>query len=136
MDFRKAERELASKRGIHRAFERRVAGRVKNLLSVAEEYRQTAAALGFPEAQTATVVNGMDLNRVRPVPAERQTDYDFLTFGWDFHRKGGDLILSEAKRVLTDEYPECCDKLVPALPDEKSRRVGQSVAAASLPELS
>ena len=41
----------------------------------------------------------------------------------------------EAKRVLADEYQECHDKLLPALPDEKSRRVGQSVAAASLPEL-
>ena len=36
---------------------------------------------------------------------------------------------------LADEYPECSGKLFPALPDEKSRRVGQSVAAASLPEV-
>ena len=49
--------------------------------------------------------------------------------------KGGDLVLEEAKRVLADEYPECSGKLFPALPDEKSRRVGQSVAAASLPEV-
>ena len=58
-----------------------------------------------------------------------------LLLGRVMSGKGGDLILSEAKRVLADEYPGCCDKLVPALPDEKSRRVGQSVAAASLPEL-
>lgn len=37
--------------------------------------------------------------------------------------------------MLADEYPECSGKLFPALPDEKSRRVGQSVAAASLPEV-
>ena len=49
--------------------------------------------------------------------------------------KGGDLVLEEAKRVLADEYPECSGKLFPALPDEKSRRVGQSVAAGSLPEV-
>ena len=49
--------------------------------------------------------------------------------------KVGDLILEEAKRVLADEYPQYNGKLLPALPDEKSRRVGQSVAAASLPEL-
>ena len=58
-----------------------------------------------------------------------------LLLGRVMSGKGGDLILSEAKRVLADEYPNCCDKLLPALPDEKSRRVGQSVAAASLPEL-
>ena len=58
-----------------------------------------------------------------------------LLLGRVMSGKGGDLILSEAKRVLADEYPDCCNKLLPALPDEKSRRVGQSVAAASLPEL-
>ena len=47
--------------------------------------------------------------------------------------KGGDLILDTAKKVLADEYPEV--KLVPELPDEKFRRVGQSAAAASLPEI-
>lgn len=59
-----------------------------------------------------------------------------LLLGRVMSGKGGDLVLAEAKRVLSDEYPDCCDKLLPALPDEKSRRVGQSVAAASLPELS
>ena len=42
---------------------------------------------------------------------------------------------SWAKRVLADEYPECDGKLFPSLPDEKTRRVGQSAAAASLPEV-
>ena len=46
---------------------------------------------------------------------------------------GGDLILAEARRVLAEEYPDVT--LVPALPDEKFRRVGQSVAAASLPDI-
>ena len=49
--------------------------------------------------------------------------------------KGGEIILEEAKRVLQDEYPETVGNLFPALPDEKARRVGQSVAAASLPEI-
>ncbi len=37
--------------------------------------------------------------------------------------------------VLREEYPETEGRLFPALPDEKARRVGQSVAAASLPEI-
>lgn len=48
---------------------------------------------------------------------------------------GGDLILGHAKAVLADEYPEYAGKVEPIVPDEKARRVGQSVAAASLPEL-
>ena len=58
-----------------------------------------------------------------------------LLLGRVMSGKGGDLILSEAQRVLADEYPQYAGKLIPALPDEKTRRVGQSAAAASLPEL-
>jgi predicted NBD/HSP70 family sugar kinase len=47
--------------------------------------------------------------------------------------QGGNLILDGAKRVLRVEYPEMADQIRVQLPDEKSRRVGQSIAAASLP---
>ena len=47
--------------------------------------------------------------------------------------KGGDLVLAKAMEVLKAEYPEL--KMQVNLPDEKSRRVGQSVAAASLPQI-
>lgn len=48
---------------------------------------------------------------------------------------GGDLVVSECNRVLADEYPDLAEQISVTLPDEKMRRVGQSVAAASLPEL-
>ena len=48
---------------------------------------------------------------------------------------GGDLLISECNRVLAEEYPELASQITVTLPDEKMRRVGQSVAAASLPEL-
>ena len=47
--------------------------------------------------------------------------------------KGGDTILRVCNEVLADEYPELAKKCLVTLPDEKMRRVGQSVAAASLP---
>ncbi len=47
--------------------------------------------------------------------------------------KGGDLVLRKAQQVLREEYPEMGMHV--NLPDEKSRRVGQSVAAASLPKI-
>ena len=58
-----------------------------------------------------------------------------LLLGRVMSGKGGDLVLSTARQVLSDEYPELEGKVLPALPDEKFRRVGQSVAAASLPAL-
>ena len=46
---------------------------------------------------------------------------------------GGTILLDNAKKVLAEEYPELDINLY--IPDEKSRRVGQSVAAASLPKI-
>jgi hypothetical protein len=49
--------------------------------------------------------------------------------------KGGDIVLEFANKALKEEFPELAEKIKIALPDEKSRRVGQSVAAASLPNI-
>lgn len=46
---------------------------------------------------------------------------------------GGDLLIEGAKKVFAAEFPELLKKIELHLPDEKIRRVGQSVAAASLP---
>ncbi len=46
--------------------------------------------------------------------------------------KGGDIILATCKEVLAAEYPEFATLDI-GLPDETNRRVGQSIAAASLP---
>ncbi len=49
--------------------------------------------------------------------------------------RGGDLLLEGAKQVFQAEFPELLDEIALHLPDEKVRRVGQSVAAASLPAI-
>lgn len=47
--------------------------------------------------------------------------------------EGGSLILRKANEVLATEAPHLGGKLVVHLPDEANRRVGQAIAAASLP---
>ena len=49
--------------------------------------------------------------------------------------KGGDTILATCQEVLKNEFPALYETVKVMLPDENTRRVGQSVAAASLPEL-
>ncbi len=49
--------------------------------------------------------------------------------------EGGVILLERAKEVLAKEFPELNEKIKLHIPDESSRRVGQSVAAASLPEI-
>ena len=50
--------------------------------------------------------------------------------------EGGARLLKRAEAVLQSEFPELAGRIQLNIPDEKSRRVGQSVAAASLPALS
>ncbi len=48
---------------------------------------------------------------------------------------GGVILLERAQEVLDKEFPELAAKIQLHIPDEKARRVGQSVAAASLPQI-
>ncbi len=46
--------------------------------------------------------------------------------------EGGSILHKNAGKVLAEEFPELAKKITIHLPDESSRRVGQSIAAASL----
>lgn len=48
---------------------------------------------------------------------------------------GGNIVLTRAEEVLRTEFPETASRVCLHLLDEKGRRVGQAVAAASLPRL-
>lgn len=48
---------------------------------------------------------------------------------------GGDIVLKKAAEVLKKEFPKVAKQIAMHVPDEKTRRVGQAVAAASLPKL-
>ena len=63
-------------------------------------------------------------------------DLDYMMLmGRVMSGKGGDTILRVCNEILADEYPQLAAKCLVTLPDEKMRRVGQSVAAASLPKV-
>lgn len=49
--------------------------------------------------------------------------------------EGGDIVIDKAREVLAGEFPESAGKITMYVPDEKSRRVGQAVAAASMPKI-
>ena len=64
--------------------------------------------------------------------------YDFrnlLVLGRVMTGSGGDLILATADRVLKAEFPEIAERVRYHIPDEKEKRHGQAIAAASLPAL-
>ncbi|MDB6021845.1 MAG: hypothetical protein JWQ04_1702 [Pedosphaera sp.] len=64
--------------------------------------------------------------------------YDFknvLILGRVTSGAGGDVIIAGAKEVLKIEFPELAGRIAFQIPDEKDKRHGQAIAAASLPKL-
>ncbi len=60
---------------------------------------------------------------------------DVLVLGRVTSGRGGEVIVEKAQEVLRLEFPDLGEVISIALPDEKSRRVGQAIAAASLPRI-
>ena len=48
---------------------------------------------------------------------------------------GGDVTVANAKEVLRVEFPELARRIILHMPDEKEKRHGQAIAAASLPAI-
>jgi len=64
--------------------------------------------------------------------------YDYshmLVLGRVTTGKGGDIVIAKAREVIEKEFPEIAARVTMHVPDEKTRRVGQAVAAASLPKI-
>jgi predicted NBD/HSP70 family sugar kinase len=60
---------------------------------------------------------------------------NLLVLGRVLSGVGGDLILSVATQVLREEFPEVHERIRFHIPDEKEKRHGQAIAAASLPKI-
>ncbi len=60
---------------------------------------------------------------------------NLLVLGRVTSGEGGDILIEKAGRVLTDEFPKLAEQIRFRRPDEKFKRHGQAVAAASLPQI-
>lgn len=81
-----------------------VVGKRVQLLSVSDYYKELVIRLGFPRKQTRTILNCIDTSRVKYHPRQLNAKYDFLTFGWDFYRKGDDVILQACDKLYREGY--------------------------------
>ncbi len=106
-------------------------------LSPAEKLKQVQKLMEQPGSPAEAIFRsiGVYLGHALAMYHGYYRFHHVLLLGRVMSGRGGDIILETAKAVLADEYPEIAGAVSPALPDERSRRVGQSVAAASLPEL-
>ncbi len=90
---------------------------------------------GHAGAQQIWQSMGIYLGYALPHYTEFYPTRHVLILGRCTSGSGGNLILENANRVLQAEFPELAERIQVQLPGEKSRRVGQSIAAASLPQV-
>ncbi|MBQ8320615.1 MAG: ROK family protein [Clostridia bacterium] len=103
-------------------------------LTPAQKLKEVQAMMDAGDPLAAQIYEdiGVYLAHTIPFYAKFYDIKHMLLLGRVMGGKGGDIILATCKKVLGEEYPEFA-ALDIGLPDEKSRRVGQSIAAASLP---
>ena len=89
---------------------------------------------GDPEAARIFETIGVYLGYTLPHYTEYYDFENVLILGRVTSGRGGEIILDKAREVLTQEFPDVDSSITIHVPDEQSRRVGQAVAAASLPE--
>lgn len=96
---------------------------------------QSLMAQGDPRAVRLYETIGIYLGYALP---HYRRFYDFghiLVLGRVTTGAGGDIVVRKAHEVLDTEFPDLAARVRLHVPDEKTRRVGQAVAAASLPAL-
>ena len=94
---------------------------------------QCLMAKGDPRAAKIYETIGVYLGYAIPHYADFYDFRHLLILGRVMTGQGGDIVLAKAREVLKTEFSEVAGKIQLHVPDEKTRRVGQAVAAASLP---
>ena len=94
---------------------------------------QAAMAEGDEKALKVYVQIGRFLAHAIPWYNEFYDYENMMILGRVTSGLGGSIILESAKSMLKDCYPEWAEKIDIFMPDEKARRLGQSVAAAQIP---
>ena len=103
--------------------------------SPAEKLKEVQALMAADDARAKKVYEsiGVYLGHTLALYAKFYDIRHVQMMGRVMSGKGGDIVMEVASRVMDEEYPDVAFR--PEAPDEKTRRVGQSAAAASLPEV-
>lgn len=97
------------------------------------EELQKLMTLGDPRAREVYVAIGIAFGYALAHFASFYTLHCVLVMGRVSTGPGGDILIERARAVLADEFPELRIDLM--VPSEKDKRLGQAIAAASLPAL-
>lgn len=106
----------------------------KEGLTPAEKLKEVQALMEKDDALAEKIYSDIGIYLAYTIPfyAKFYSIKHVLLLGRVMSGKGGNTIIKTCKKVLAEEYPQFADIDI-SLPDESNRRVGQSIAAASLP---
>ncbi len=106
----------------------------KEGMSPAEKLKQVQGMMGDGSGIAEQIFHdiGVYLGYTLPYYAEFYGIKHVLLLGRVTSGKGGDIVIATANEVIQKEFPEYASIKL-EMPDESNRRVGQSIAAASLP---
>jgi predicted NBD/HSP70 family sugar kinase len=106
-------------------------------MGLPERLKEVQALMAKGDGRAAKIYEtiGVYLGYTIPHYADFYDYAHLLILGRVTTGQGGDIVLAKAREVLQREFPEVARAIALHVPDEKSRRVGQAVAAASLPEI-
>jgi len=107
------------------------------LMGLPEKLKEVQNLMAKGDARAAAIYEtiGVYLGYTIPHYADFYDFRNLLVLGRVTTGKGGDIVLATARRVLEKEFPELAGRIRLHVPDEKSRRHGQAVAAAGLPAI-
>lgn len=121
-----AVNRLAPKAGIVLDEKKTLAERLKDVQALMEN--------GDARAQAVFETIGIYLGYTVAHYADFYDMGHLLVLGRVTSGKAGDIVIDRATTVLHQEFPDRAKTIKLAVPDEASRRVGQAIAAASLPK--
>ena len=106
-------------------------------LGLPEKLLEVQALMGKddPRARAIYETLGTYLGYALPQYADFYEVENVLLLGRVTSGTGGDLLLETARNVLAAEFPQLAETLHFHIPDEKEKRHGQAIAAASLPRV-
>jgi predicted NBD/HSP70 family sugar kinase len=97
------------------------------------KHLQVLMAKGDPRAARVYETIGVYLGYTLPHYADFYDIRNVLILGRVTSGEGGNIILEKARTVLNEEFRDLSDRIAFHIPNEKDKRHGQAVAAASLP---
>jgi predicted NBD/HSP70 family sugar kinase len=97
---------------------------------------QQAMSAGDERATAIYETIGVYLGYTIPHYADFYDFRNLLLLGRVTTGEGGQLIVQKAQSVLREEFPDIAQRVKIHMPDEKEKRHGQAIAAASLPAIS